>query len=1143
MFVLRRLLFKKQYVNNLRTSVCSLSTNSQEDVNIIRSPHNDIDIPNATITEFLYSRMENYHKYTATVCAETGRSYTFEQLRIKSRNLSKALRKILKLEKGDTVALLLPNLPEFPICVFGPLEAGLIVTTINPLYTAEEISRQLLDSSAKAIITLVSSHETAKSALILSKRKIPIVTIKSREDQNLPQGAISFNELIDNTINIPDIPPGSPDDIAILPYSSGTTGLPKGVLLTHRNIVSNTCQVTCPGLDISIKPTDSYQDIIPAVLPMFHIYGLTVGIFGSAKNGSRQVCLRRFTPELYISVLKNYKITLIYAAPPLVLFLTLHSDVKMEYLEHVRVVTSGAAPLGALDEERFLQKAPKSKMVQGYGLTETSPVVTMCTVKLFDQGKGTGSIGQVVPNTETKFVAIDDPTGKPLGPNQSGELLVKGPQVMRGYHNRPEETKNAFQNGWFRTGDLGHYNEHQVFFLTDRLKELIKVRGFQVAPAELEEIIRDFSAVEDAAVIGVPDDINGELPRAYVVPKKGKPLKEQDLVEYVAKKVAPYKQLKGGIEIVDAIPKNAAGKILRRQLKLKYMKATILSRSARGNNAKPLAAVISNRRNSTRPKITSDLPDVDIPKVPLNEYVFEHASKWGNLTASECAVTGRKYTYNEFRRKSKNFAGSLRKKLKLERGDVIAILLPNIPEYPIVVLGALQAGIISTTMNPIYTPAEISRQLLDSSTKVIVTLNELWPVANATKNLTKRDIPIVTINSQQGQATPVGAINFSELTEEETDFSGDSETSPEDVALLPYSSGTTGLPKGVQLTHSNIVANLCQIEHPLIGCNFRTTAEHQDTTQVVLPLFHIYGLTILCLYQLRLGCKIVTLPKFTPELYIGALRKHKSEVLYLAPPIAIFLANHPSIKDEDFKHVRTIVSGAAALGILDEAKLMKKANRQIPLLQGYGLTETSPAILSTRACQLNNKKMVGSLGQPVPNTEVKIISIDNPTATNLGPNEIGELIVKGPQVMKGYLNRPEENIFIGEWMRTGDMMYYNEDGFLFITDRLKELIKVKGFQVAPAELEEIIRDFPDVVDAAVIGIPHGSHGEVPRAYVVARQGTKINEEKLKEFVNSKVAPYKQIRGGVALVDDIPKNAAGKTLRRELKQLYEKEKRV
>lgn len=204
----------------------------------------------------------------------------------------------------------------------------------------------------------------------------------------------------------------------------------------------------------------------------------------------------------------------------------------------------------------------------GYGLTETSPVIAMIAP---GQITTPGSVGQLVPNTIARVVALDDPTATNLGPNQTGELIVKGPQVMKGYHNRPEETESAFIDGWFRTGDMIYYNEQQHFFVTDRIKELIKVKGFQVPPAELEEIIRGFENIEDCAVIGIPHKIHGEVPRAYVVAKKHTNVNSDKLKEFVSNKVAEYKQIRGGVAVVEAIPKNASGKILRRQLKLQYL--------------------------------------------------------------------------------------------------------------------------------------------------------------------------------------------------------------------------------------------------------------------------------------------------------------------------------------------------------------------------------------------------------------------------------------------------------------------------------------------------------------------------------------------------------------------------------------------
>ncbi|KAJ8944986.1 hypothetical protein NQ318_010188 [Aromia moschata] len=322
-----------------------------------------------------------------------------------------------------------------------------------------------------------------------------------------------------------------------------------------------------PDVAHILPATDTFQEVIPAVLPMFHIYGFTVLSLSTLIIGSKVVTLRKFAPDVYISVLKNYNVTSVIAAPPLVLFLTVHPDVKTEYLQSVRLVISGAAPLGSLDEERFLEK---NWTTSSYASRIRSDRDIASGDYIHKKAFEKSSVGKLVPNTFAKIIAVDDPTGTPLGPNQSGELLVKGPQVMRGYHNKPEETKNAFLDGWFRTGDLMHYNEDGLFYVTDRLKELIKVKGFQVAPAELEEAIRDFPSVQDAAVIGIPHPMYGEVPRAYVVPKAKAQLKTEELQKYIANKLAEYKQLKGGVEVVDSIPKNAAGKILRRQLKLQY---------------------------------------------------------------------------------------------------------------------------------------------------------------------------------------------------------------------------------------------------------------------------------------------------------------------------------------------------------------------------------------------------------------------------------------------------------------------------------------------------------------------------------------------------------------------------------------------
>ncbi|KAF5301687.1 hypothetical protein FQR65_LT08774 [Abscondita terminalis] len=541
--------------------------------------------------------------------------------------------------------------------------------------------------------------------------------------------------------------------------------------------------------------------------------------------------------------------------------------------------------------------------------------------------------------------------------------------------------------------------------------------------------------------------------------------------------------------------------------------------------------------------LKSTLPDLNIPDVSIPEHVFQNFDKFPNKIALECAVSGRKYTYEDVIIKSRNLSRSLRKKFKLSPGDVAAILLPNLPEYPICIYGCLQSKVAVTTINPIYTPDEISKQLIDSGAKVIITLPMFHPVATASINLTKKNIPIIAIKTQAAEALPNGTINLFQLFDEKLDIEDLQPAKSSDVALIPYSSGTTGLPKGVPLTHRNIIANVCQASGHDFRLHVETTEDHQDVVPAILPFFHIFGMTALQFVNMASLCKILTLPKFTPELFLKMLLHHKPHTLIVVPSIINFIANQSAVKKEYFPNTRIFFSGAAPLSGQDEEKLLNKVGHDKQIRQGYGLTETSPAVFmsSTRTASLGIR---GSAGELMPNTSVKLVSSDNPKRIISTPGEHGELLVKGPQVMKGYLKDSDNsNAFDGEYFKTGDLMYYDDNQAFYVVERLKELIKVKGFQVAPAELEDLLRGHPDVLDAAVIGIPHSQYGEVPRAYLVPKPDHNIKPDTIKDFIADKVANYKQLLGGISVIDAIPKNMSGKILRKDLKSLYNSEAKL
>ncbi|CAK1543235.1 unnamed protein product [Leptosia nina] len=520
----------------------------------------------------------------------------------------------------------------------------------------------------------------------------------------------------------------------------------------------------------------------------------------------------------------------------------------------------------------------------------------------------------------------------------------------------------------------------------------------------------------------------------------------------------------------------------------------------------------------------------EIPNITLYDYVWQNLDKWPERTASICSVTGRGYTYEQAFKLSNAFAANLRKKLKIRDGDSIAVMLPNVPDFPLVAMGILEAGGIITTINPIYTAHEVQRQLLMSEAKVVITLPNIVGVIKEAFDIAKINLPIIAVKVN-GETTPNGTIAFNELSEDvHVDKSCLKEVrrTVNDLCFLPYSSGTTGLPKGVELTNKNIISNCEQMNEPDIKCHSETTATHQDAVLAILPFFHIYSASVIMFHKMAQGIKLVTMPKLQPDEFMQALEKFKINVLFCAPPLIFLMASHPLASKEVYRYLEMVINGAAPISSSDADRFMDKVQRKIRFGQGYGLTETSPVVcMAPKDCE-----DYSVVGPALPSTQLKIVDSE---LKPLGPNQLGELLIRGPQVMKGYKDNPEANdaTFADDWFRSGDVASSDAKGYIKIVDRIKELIKVKGFQVPPAELEAVLREHPSIKDAAVIGVPHPTKGETPKAFVVIDREAKVDVKEICDYVNKRVAPYKQVND-VVFLDSIPKTASGKILRKDLK---------
>eukprot|EP00249_Psilotum_nudum_P008455 c21279_g1_i2 orf=338-2023(-) len=527
----------------------------------------------------------------------------------------------------------------------------------------------------------------------------------------------------------------------------------------------------------------------------------------------------------------------------------------------------------------------------------------------------------------------------------------------------------------------------------------------------------------------------------------------------------------------------------------------------------------------------SKLPDIYIPDhQTLPQYCLERASEFGDKPCLIQGTNGRVYTYMEVDIICRKTAAGLAN-LGIKKGDVVMLLLPNCAEFVFVFLGAALIGAVTTTANPFYTPAEIAKQVKGSKSRLIVTQSaytEKLVDISVSEHLRVLVIDETHTNNH---------IHISTLMEiDEDEYQQVDNIHPNDVVALPYSSGTTGLPKGVMLTHKSLVSSVAQ---QVDGENPNLYFRSDDVVLCVLPMFHIYSLNSVLLCSLRVGAAIAIMAKFEIVALLELIQKHKVTVAPLVPPIVLALAKNPVVEKYDLSSIRMLMSGAAPLGKDLEDAFKSRVPHAI-IGQGYGMTEAGPVLSMCLAfAKFPFAVKSGSCGTVVRNAEVKIV--DPETGASLPHNEPGEICIRGPQIMKGYLNDPtatSNTIDKDKFLHTGDIGYIDDDEELFIVDRVKEIIKFKGFQVPPAELEGILLSHPCIADAACVPMKDEVAGEVPVAFIVKTPDSNyLSEEEVKQFVAKQVVFYKKLHK-VIFTHDIPKSPSGKILRKDLRKKLE-----
>jgi acyl-coenzyme A synthetase/AMP-(fatty) acid ligase/pimeloyl-ACP methyl ester carboxylesterase len=797
------------------------------------------------------------------------------------------------------------------------------------------------------------------------------------------------------------------------------------------------------------------DDVTFSVCKLHTAYGLGAGLYLPFAVGATSVLIAQpVLRRVVIDVAERFLPTVVFALPSTYAALLSSRTSELDLRSVRRWISSGGhLPGGVL--ERWRQSTGLD-ILEGYGLPESGHI--FITARPGDVRSE--CMGTVVEGYQVRVI---DSQGRDLPPGRPGVLLVRGQTISAA-------EDGATRDGWLDTGELCAIGDSGHLYHRGRRDDALAAGGMLVNPRQIEDVLRADVRVRECTVLGRPDDDGLPRPEAFIVLAPGSDAEETE---------------------------HALRQRVRQRL---------------GGDSTPRRFHVLAALPPTRTRVIhSPYDEVDLAETTLTAFVLGRAVDWGDRPAIIDGVSGRTMSYRELADAVGRVAAALAAR-GVAKGDVLALLSANCPEFAIMLYAALSIGAVITTINPLTPAHDIARQLEHADARWLATTPQLLE-QKGRDAAAAADVREIFVFGEADGATPFASL----LCEDRAIPSV--EVGPDDVALLPYSSGTTGLPKGVVLTHRNLVASLCQT---------RTVHRVRDDDVViaVLPLFHIYGMQVTLNLGLSAGATVVVMPRFELETFLRLVQEHRVTRADLVPPIVLALAKQPIVDSFDLSSLRVVTSGAAPLGA--DLALACAQRLGCRVKQAYGMTEFGGG---THIAPDVGRDDPESIGPALPGVECRVVDVA--TGLDVGPGEPGELLIRTPGTMRGYLNNPKataDTIGPEGWVRTGDLVTVDEDGWFRVSDRLKELIKYKGNQVAPAELESLLLSHPAVADVAAIGSPDPEAGEVPMAFVVVRSPASADE--LMRYVADRVAPYKKVRR-LQFVDEIPKSPSGKILRRIL----------
>ncbi|XP_044744932.1 malformin synthetase mlfA-like [Coccinella septempunctata] len=1089
--------------------------------------------------------MKRFSGRVAQYIVETDEEQTFSDL------LHDCIRVAINLRaddfsEDDILGISCSNRKETCIPYIAALFIGIKVIAFDTSLSVEDRVHLLHEVTPKIIFVETEILSSVRESIDRAQVDTKIVVIGDEAGDYCP-----FEEYLeasdDEICSFEPVKLKSNRETAAILFSSGTTGLPKGICLSHYGILSQALLLVLSGTFGTVST--------PVALTFSQLYWISAIVFliGSTVSGTSRVIMSTFYPDELWTMIGKYRITVAFLSPFQCLDLSKSTRPEGVDTSSLHVLATGGGPISENLVHSLRDILPGTFVLQLYGQTEVCGASTMFQTRRIDDQLllhyKPKSVGRPMPGFWLKVVNTD--SGEIVGPNEHGELRIKSDFLMNGYYKR--DCSEAFdENGWFRSGDVAYYDEFDCFYIIDRIKEMLKFRGWHVQPALLENILMLHPAVKRAVVVGIPNDEDGDHPLGLVVLNEDYSDVDPKALElFVEERVQDRQRLRAGVKIIDTVPITNTGKIKRLLLRnavinvlrflldvfcgtLLFLIVLVLSLNNSNIKCSFLQEIHQMERDNSSDEdsnpliIVSEELDGNEDYFGIGYELFNHMRTYRKNNAQCDMFTRTVESYDHLLRKAICTAVTL-KSLKLPDDPIIAILANNHPNTSVAIIGSHLLGYRVNAYDCLLRDSDFGLLLQQIPPAIMFIDEQFVEKMETAMKLSGVQVQLIVF----GQSDKYKVFHDFCIEEGIDSFKPVKLQSGKETAVIMFSSGTTGLPKGICLSHKSLLKqsfcliSMLNLKEDSVFLHF--SGYNWITSHIIL---------FACIFS---GASRVISPITSAW---DAIDKHKVTHIYAPPHVIFLLLRQDASEPQKNSSVKCFITAGSRLNNALSAEV-KNIFTEAHLSQSYGQTEATGWIT---IFQWHKKEDIlladrnpDSVGRLFPGFSCKIVDIASQEI--VGPNQIGEIRLKSKSFfMNGYYKKDSsDNFDSAGWLKTGDLGYYNEDKCFFIVGRCKELIKYQQFHIRPQKLENILESHPAVEKAVVIGITHPIDGEHPKGIVVLRKGKEdISAKDIKSFVDDQVEERLKLRGGVQIVEDIPMTSTGKPKRNELKKFLESE---